>query len=256
MSTESGNDWSETLDRRAGAPPLYSQIVHFLEGVVQSGQIDLGEYLPSQDDLALRFGVSRITIRNAMQELARRGTIISERAKGARVLAYPEQESQYHGIGFSSRYKALGRRVSSRIISLQTDHRDGRVARLLQLDDAHPLVSLRRVRVVGEIPVAVEHSYLAASDALVSAMADFSESSSLYQVLHRATGIQIKYAEEHLGAEVCDDIDIQRLLEIGEAALLHTTRLSYQTQGGNPIEYCDSHIISDYYGIVTFSYSE
>ena len=97
MGQEITKNLSELLNRSAGGPSLYYQIIEILERLIQEREFRIGEYLPSQEELAVLFKVSRITIRNALMELNSKGIVISERAKGARVLKYPKKKSHYHG---------------------------------------------------------------------------------------------------------------------------------------------------------------
>ena len=233
---------SELLDRSTGGPSLYYQIIRVLERLILDGEIRIGEYLPSQEELSHLFNVSRITIRNAMQELNNKGIVLSKRAKGSRVLKYPDRESHYHGIGFSDRYQEIGDTANTRIISLDVNVKDSRIARKLSSDENSGLIMLKRLRIVDKTPIALETAYLPASRKLVDAFKGFTDQSSLYTLLQDTLDIQIGFVEERLKAELCKDNEIQKLLEIGSDPILYTMRWSYEKQGGIPLEYCESYI--------------
>ncbi len=242
MRPEITKNLSELLDRSTGGPTLYYQITEVLEGLIQDREIRIGEYLPSQEELAQLFKVSRITIRNVLIELSNKGIVVSERAKGARILKYPEKKNRYHGIGFSDRYQEIGKEAASKIISLNIGIKDSHAARKLSTDENNDLIALKRLRIVGKTPIALETAYLTAGKELIDAFKTFTERSSLYSLLQDTLGIHVRYVEERLKAEMCEDPEIQRLLEIGPNPILHTMRWSYENQGGLPLEYCESYI--------------
>jgi GntR family transcriptional regulator len=233
---------SGLLDRSVGGPSLYYQIIEVLERLIQNREIRIGEYLPSQDELARLFNVSRITIRNALQELNNKGFVISERAKGARVLKYPEKKSLYHGIGFSDFYQEIDEVANTKIISLDFNVINSRVARKLSIDENIGMIMLKRLRIADEIPIALETAYLPADRKLIDAFEEFTDQSSLYTLLQDTFDIRIGFVEERLKAELCKDQKIQNLLEIGADPILFTMRRSYEKQGGLPLEYCESYI--------------
>ncbi len=233
---------SELLDKSTGGPSLYYQIIGVLERLILDGEIHVGEYLPSQEELSNLFNVSRITIRNALHELSIKGIIVSERAKGARVLKYPERKSPYHGIGFSDRYREIGKKANTKIISLDFGFHDSSIAKKLFTDESNELIVLKRLRFAGETPIALETAYLKSSKELIDGLKHFTDQSSLYSLLQDILEVQIGYVEERLKAELCEDNEIQKLLEIGPDPILYTMRWSYEKLGGLPLEYCESYI--------------
>jgi GntR family transcriptional regulator len=73
--------------------PLYHQIYIVVRNSIYSGQIGAGELVPGEQDLATRFGVSRITAKRALNELAAAGLVVRERGRGTRVVNRPPKPS-------------------------------------------------------------------------------------------------------------------------------------------------------------------
>jgi len=241
------------LNRKTGASPLYFQIVEEIEDMISSSEY-IGSYLPSQEEISLLFQVSRITVRKAMEELTARGIVQPERAKGARILKIPEKNSRYHGIGFSSRYKSLKGAASSKILQMELAYKDTKIGEILGDADAD-LILLKRIRLIGEIPVACETSYIIGTEVLVQAMADFQESSSLYQTLLEVNSWKIKRVEEQIHAVNCNDPVLVKQLELGDDPILFTSRISFTETGVLPVEYCETYIKSEYYGVISYSFN-
>ncbi len=75
---------------RRGATPYYHQIEAILRDQVVSGELRIGDRMPSEQELCLMFGVSRPTVRLAMQKLVLDGIVLRERGRGTFVVARPE----------------------------------------------------------------------------------------------------------------------------------------------------------------------
>ncbi len=81
------------MDREIPVPRYY-QIVHQLEKYIQENDCAIGDRLPSEKDLGLTFGVSRITARRALEEMERRGLVTKRRGKGTFV-AKPSEKPEF-----------------------------------------------------------------------------------------------------------------------------------------------------------------
>ena len=73
-------------DTFSGALPLYQRVRNYLEDLILEGQFEPGDQLPSEKDLQNQFGVSRITVRRALQDLSNEGKIQRVAGKGSFVL--------------------------------------------------------------------------------------------------------------------------------------------------------------------------
>jgi GntR family transcriptional regulator len=66
---------------------LYTRVETILAGEINDGDLKVGDQLPTEDNLIARFGVSRITVRRAIQNLVSRGLVEIRRGKGTFVTA-------------------------------------------------------------------------------------------------------------------------------------------------------------------------
>lgn len=71
--------------RRDQHTPLYHQLRQFLRELILSGQLENGQQLPREEELARRLGISRVTVRLALAELAEEGLVVRQRGRGTRV---------------------------------------------------------------------------------------------------------------------------------------------------------------------------
>lgn len=140
--------------------PLYAQIKESLREGIADGTWGQHDRLPSESELMRRFGVSRITVRQALSDLENEQLIFKVPGKGAFVAKpRPFQESARLQ-GFGEAMQRLGIAVSNRVVSLATVAADANVAARLQIPEGSPLTEIRRVRLADGEPVSLDVTYV------------------------------------------------------------------------------------------------
>lgn len=87
--TELTEEFFGALDRTSGAAPLYVQIARRLEAAIAAGELAAGTRLENEVSMAERLGLSRPTIRQAIQDLVDKGMLVRRRGVGTQVLQRP-----------------------------------------------------------------------------------------------------------------------------------------------------------------------
>jgi GntR family transcriptional regulator len=178
---------------------------------VYIGELEPGSLLPSERDLAERFGVARMTVRGQLERMLHRGLIYRQRGRGTfvaeRRLAHTE-----HLTSFSEDMEARGLRPGARLLSAGTMRASGGLAARLEISAGSRIVVVRRVRTADDEPMAVEVAHLPAHRFPGLAEQDLT-SASLYDVLANRYGVHIREANQRV--RVVE-------LEADEAALLGT----------------------------------
>ena len=105
------------LDFSEGALPLYSQVAYGLCRRIKDGEFTVGSFLPSQSDLSSYYGVSRITIINAIRFLTEKGILRSHQGKGSLVLKSEIGVDSYVEEGFSMQVQKHGFSASTKVVS-------------------------------------------------------------------------------------------------------------------------------------------
>src|ERR1700728_3069437 len=99
---------------------LYARVETVLAGEITQGDLKVGDQLPTEDSLIARFGVSRITVRRAIQNLVSRGLVEIRRGKGTFVAAPKITQELTELSGFVEDMQAAGRNPTARVVDQQT----------------------------------------------------------------------------------------------------------------------------------------
>lgn len=217
--------------------PLYHQISDQLEAAIGSGALQKGEFLPSEIDLADSWGVSRPTVRRAIQELVDRGMLVRRRGVGTQVVT----DQVRRRVRLSSLFDDLvagGRHPTTRVLRCDTVRADDAVASQLEVEPGTPILVLERVRFAGGAPLAIMHNWLAIEGGADITTATL-ETTGLYDLLRRR-GIQPRIARQVIGAKAAS-AEEAGILNLSPGAPLVTMHRVMQDHSGRSIE-VGSHV--------------
>ncbi|MEV6287987.1 GntR family transcriptional regulator [Kribbella sp. NPDC051770] len=209
-----------------------------------------GQVLPSERSLSESLGVSRPTLRAALDDLAREGLVVREHGRGTFVSARKiHQELEPTETGDFALPPAEGSPWQSRLISFAVEPAGARMGRRLEVSPGAELLSVVRLRLVDAIPMCVERIHLPA--ALVPGITgrDF-ETGSFYALLRDRYGVPPKDAVQVTEPTVTDHRESAQLdVPLHSPALLieRTTRSAERTV----IEYTQAVYRGDRYRITT-----
>lgn len=199
--------------QRDGIVPLHTQIAEALRVKIQNDEFKDKENLPSERELAERYAVSRMTVRQALQKLRHEGLIYHERGVGTFVNNRKIDVHTRNLNGFSEEMLSLGLVPSSRVLAFKRELANEDVKHDLQLGAGAEVIYLERLRIAENEPMAFEKTYLPAY--LFPKLEDFDlTKNSLYQVLIENYDLQMHHAEEVLEAaaatkRVAEQLDIR-----------------------------------------------
>lgn len=220
-----------TIDRSSPVP-LYFQFAQQLQKLIETGVLPTGTRLSNEVALADEFGLSRPTMRQAMQHLVDKGLLARKRGVGTQVVTNRIRRQ----VEFTSLYEDLareGRRPRTDVLAFETVPADARVAAALRLDEDAPVVLLERLRYADDQPIALMRNHLPAG--LIELDPEELADAALYQLLRQA-GIGLSTAEQTIGARRATAAEARLLDESKGATLLTMTRTAYDV-AGRPVEY-------------------
>jgi DNA-binding GntR family transcriptional regulator len=224
-----------TVDRLSPIP-LYFQVATRLQELIEEGQIPVGTRLENEIDLADQLGVSRPTMRRAIQYLVERGMLVRKRGVGTQVV-HPKVRRP---VELSSLYDDLikaGKQPRTEIRSFEIVPATDALAQALAIPEGTEVTWVERLRYVGDDALALMSNAVPV-DVLRLYPEDL-ESHGLYDLL-RAAGHAPRIADEVIGARVASAAEARLLDEARNAPLLTMTRTAWDASG-RAVEY-GSHL--------------
>src|SRR6201988_5116536 len=125
--------------------PLYQQIKALLERSLDAGEWAPGAAIPSESDLARRFGASQGTVRKAIDALAAENLVVRRQGKGTFVATHTEEKSSLFRFLRIRRNDGRDEYPASRLVDVRRAKASAEAARLLDLRVGDPVILLRRV---------------------------------------------------------------------------------------------------------------
>ncbi len=223
---------SVTIDR-ASPVPLYHQLAGQLSAAVSDGRLQPGDPFENEIALAERLALSRPTVRRAIQEMVDQGLLVRRRGLGTTVA----NRKVHRRAALSSLYDDLvreGRSPHTEVLELESVT-DERAASALDVPAETPLLSVVRLRLAGDSPLAIMHNWLPPAHADLTR--DELEETGLYAAL-RHRGVKPVVAQQSIGARMPTAAERRHLRIRGSQPLLTMTRMAFDS-GGNAVEYGD-----------------
>jgi GntR family transcriptional regulator len=142
---------------RRSSTPLYEQIKSVLRDQIVSGKLVPGEMMPTEHELCAIFGVSRITVVRALNELAAAGFVERVQGKGTLVSNQRIEENLNDIQGFSKTMLNQGVQVTSKVIDIENFHGDSSLCEVFGLPTTYTggFTRIRRLRSVNGVPAVI-----------------------------------------------------------------------------------------------------
>lgn len=226
------------------AAPRYSQIISYYQSLIESGKLVEGEQMPTEEAIGELFGVSRITVRQALDGLSQGGYIYKIQGKGSFVTSRKANMRLDHLIGFSEEMRGLGMEPSSILIDQVIMTPSEVTAKALKLDKTQKVYVVSRVRCADGIPMAVERVYLPFNRFAGIETYDLKE--SLYTLLKDRYGCESDKAAQSIQAGLANSADAKLLQIKPGAPILRISRTTYDANN-IPFEYTESVYRGDKY---------
>jgi DNA-binding GntR family transcriptional regulator len=214
------------VDRNSPVP-LYFQVAQRLEQMIESGELATGTRLENEIDLADRLGLSRPTMRRAIEYLVGKGLLVRRRGVGTQVL-HPKVQRQ---VELTSLYEDLAqtrRDPSTRVLSFSREQAPDALALELGLPEGTEVYVFERLRYADGEPLALMRNHVPAN--LLRLSAEDLETRGLYNLL-RASGINLRIARQSIGGRAATTAEAKALSEAKGAPLLTMERAAYDDQG-------------------------
>ncbi len=231
-----------------GRTPLYAQIVLFLRNKILNGEYPNGAFLPSELEIASTFGVSRITAKRALNELAEAGLAVRQRGRGTRV------RNKGGGTVVSGSVQSLvdslranARNQSVKVVEFGYVAPPADVAAALGLKPGAGTQRAVRICSADGEPYSHLVTYIPAEIGAQWTSAELERSGMMSQL--RRAGMPIAFAEQAVTATLADG-ELAAALDVAIGSpLIRAVRISYAA-GDVPTEYLIAHYAPDRYQFI------
>lgn len=214
--------------------PLYMQIKESLKKDILGGHYAPYQKMPSESELMASFGVSRITVRQALRDLHLEGLIFTSQGKGTFASKPKATQDVKYLQGFAEAMVPKGYEASARLVSIREMTPSREVKSELKLVNKESVVEVVRVRYLNREPVSVDTSYFP----LHIGQRLFSKdmSGDIFPLLENELRIELGHADVILEARPADT-NIAKLLGFDAGSpIMWVQRLTYD-RNGEPVDF-------------------
>jgi len=212
--------------------PLYLQIKTLLAERIQDGDYQPYDRLPSESELTKMFGVSRITVRQALRDLHGEGLVFSVQGKGTFVSKPKAMQNVQRLQGFGEAMVSQGYEASTRVISVQEIRPPQEVAETLGRKQSDLVVELKRVRYLNREPISIDHSFYPPEIGRPLMGRDLSQ--DIFPLLENEFDIDLSYADLRIESALAGEDGERYLNYEAESPILKIRRLVF-AQSSQPV---------------------
>ncbi len=224
--------------------PLYYQLMEELRRRIEQGEWKPGDLIPSERELTETYGISRMTVRQALTELVNDGLLRRDQGRGTFVARPKIRKKLSRLTSFTEEMRARGKHASAQVLRLEMVPARATVAEIFQIEIGQQVALVERLRLANSDPVGIECCHLSFDGCEAILREDLS--GSLYRLLVERFGLVPTRAQEQMEAGACGSREAQILgMRRGEPVLLIRRRTLDQDQ--RPFEYVESVYRGDNY---------
>ncbi|MFP3511900.1 GntR family transcriptional regulator [Peribacillus sp. SIMBA_075] len=224
--------------------PIYFQIEEQIKRQIENGEFQAHDALPSEREYAEQFGISRMTVRQAINNLVNDGYLYRQKGRGTFV-ADKKLEQQLNGLtSFTEDMKARGLNPSSKLLSFEIIPANKKIASELHISLHAPVYEIKRIRLADDVPMALETVYMSAN--LIKGLTEEIINLSLYQYVENYIKLKIDYASQTLESAIASELEVTHLAIPKDSPILFIQRNTFLIDG-TPLEYVKSAYRADRY---------
>ncbi|MEE3678227.1 GntR family transcriptional regulator [Bacillus safensis] len=227
--------------------PMYHQIMENLKKQIEDGTLAPDTLIPSEREYAERFGISRMTVRQALSNLVNEGYLYRQKGKGTFVSRKKFEQPLQGLTSFSEDMRQRGLKASSQLVDFKKTACPEHLLTALQLSTSDDVFELKRIRLANDEPMAIETSYI--PERFAGDLTKEHLTGSLYEYIETHTGHVIAHAKQELEANVASKEEAHLLSISAGDPVLSITRTTFFQQDV-PFEYVVSVYRGDRYKLI------
>lgn len=224
--------------------PAYLKVYYELKKEILNKKYEKENFLPPEPKLGELFGVSRTTVRKAVEMLAADGYVRVQQGRGTEVIRETDRQGLSIATSITETLEKNGYTVRLKEAFIDEIPADESLARELQIKEKEPVVRLRRIQLADEEPIAILKNYIP-KEKVPDFARKMGEGSSVYSFLEQEYGYIIDSAKDVISARPAEFVDAEILrVDIG-TPLLCIRRITFFN--GKPVTSDRIHVRYDKY---------
>ncbi len=223
--------------------PIYHQIKEQIQNLIDEKELENGDYLPSENELSSHFDISRMTARNAIEELVKQGIVQRKRGKGTIVSIPKINQSLMEIKSFTTAMNERGFKLKADLLTFEVGKASEIIQKKLKLNQ-NKIINIARLRWIEDYPVGLQYSYIPfeRAEELVNHQNKL-ENESLYTLLDKYCNLQPIKTHETLEIKKATSRENDLLQIPINDSLFYVEALVDSEEG--PMEYVEAYYRSD-----------
>lgn len=226
--------------------PIYYQLEEIIKDLIEKGELKPGDSLPAEREYAEQFEISRMTVRQALNELVNDGYLYRVKGKGTFVAERkPKIEQALQGLtSFTEDMKARGMKPGSQLLQFEIIQATSLIANQLGIQEYGPVYEMKRIRLADNEPMALETNYISTN--FIKGLTEKIVNQSLYSYIEKQLNLKIDYASQVIESSVANDLEAEYLNILPGAPIMLIQRNTF-LKDGTPVEFVKSTYRADRY---------
>lgn len=227
--------------------PIYYQIEEHIKQQIDSGELKDDSTIPSEREFAEMFQISRMTVRQALNNLVVEGYLYRQKGRGTFVSKRKVEQELQGMTSFTEDMLSRGMSPSSKLLSFDIISADIRTAEELLIAEGDEVYRIKRIRLADRAPMALETAFIPLK--IVPGLSSENSNQSLYRYIEENLSLRISEARQEIEASIAG-AEEARDLKIAEGApVLLIVRTSFLADG-TPFELVKSSFRADRYRFI------
>lgn len=222
--------------------PAYFQLKNIILKRIQSGEYAPGSLIPSERDLGESFGISRMTVRQALNQLVLAGVLNREKGRGTFVSK--SKLEQKNIMSFSEAVRQKGLVPSAKVLHFDRAEAEADIAEALGLKGGEQVYVLKRLRLASQVPIGIEEDFIPVR--YCPGLEKFDLTSSLYRLIKEEYSYSVHYVDNVVEASRPSKEERESLDLSAGIPVIRITSVNY-TESGIKLFYERAAFRSDEY---------
>lgn len=225
--------------------PLHYQIADYLLVMLEKGELSFDAQIPPEEELKDLFGVSRTTIRRAMEHLLHKRLVFRKQGKGTFWTDHAKELKNEKLAGLNRQIFSISKETKVRVLSKRKEACPDDIASMLKLPAGSDIIIFERLRLLNEKPMSYTTNYLPAAIGMHIKQSHLQKKTML-ETLEEVVQLELGTIEHEVEITRANS-DISKLLHIPALNPVLTIRTSVFDTEGRPIEVVWTHFVEHMY---------